>query len=786
MSMEKRRKHLIRRPVKGDRTDLVDFDSSEDHASAKMLEDSRPETQAIDLGGLLNREVRASGSFDIKGVQRTALGGLLDALPTPALVVDKSGCILFCNEASTRLRPNLPEMVFIPFADIFVREKDAGKAVRLVRQVFRDKDEQVIEAAVGTKGSAVWGRMHMRSIKLGREEFVLILVEDLTPEKRQAILTRKYTKELQKARDDLERRVQERTAALATTNELLKRQIVETKQAQEGLKLAANVLSSSSEAIMITDARANIVEVNEAFCKITGHSREEVVGRNPRVMSSGLHDRGFWLSFWKILVETGRWHGEVWDRRKNGEIFPKLLSVSAVTNDDGAVTHYVGFFSDITRMKESEARLEHLAHFDPLTDLPNRLLFRDRLHQALVQAERDGRNAALIFLDLDGFKDINDTLGHRVGDKLLVEVGRRLLECVRRGDTVARIGGDEFTVVMSGIWQAGQVVDVAHRIINTLRSPINLEGNEVFITASIGVSLYPDDGNDVDQLLKNADTAMYHAKEQGNDNFQFFSEEMNAEIHRSVDLETKLRRSMQDDGLMVYYQPVVHCKTHQIIAIEALLRVSDSDGEALTAAPFIPVAEEKGLISPIGDWVLHTACSQNRYWQSRGFPKMRVAVNISMRQLRQPDFVARTLSLLEKSGLDPSFLELEVTESVMMSDTDLTIRALTDFRSHGINISVDDFGTGYSSLSYLKRLPIDKLKIDRSFVEDIETDYDARALMGAIVGLAHSLGLTVVSEGVETEDQFSLVSHQGCDAVQGYYLCPPMPATDFEKILNRL
>jgi len=645
---------------------------------------------------------------------------------------------------------------------------------------------QVMEGVIGSAGSRIWGKIHMRSVRLGGERFTLILIEDLTAEKKQAALSRKYTASLREAHDELEKKVSERTADLINANEKLRREVAVRRRAQKTLNLAAKVISSCNEAILVTDARANIVHVNQAFCKITGFSSQEVIGKNPNFMASDRHEREFWREFWNSIQTTGQWRGEVWDRRKNGEVFPKLLAVSAIRDENGDVSHYVGIFSDITRIKQTEERLESLAHYDPLTQLPNRLLLRDRMTQALFRAQEEHKLLALMYIDLDGFKDINDTLGHPKGDELLVRVAERLSGCARESDTVARLGGDEFTVLMPDIAEVRHIIPVAHRIIKALSRPFRLSNGEIFTSASMGISVYPYNGQDADTLLQHADNAMYHAKSQGKNNFQFFCNTMNNELTRVVGMELTLRRAIQSNGLLVHYQPVVDARTGRVMSMEALLRIRDTKGQVVSAGPYISVSEEKGLIVPIGEGVLRTACKQNMFWQDAGYPCLRMAVNVSMRQLQEHNVVGRFLSVMEETEHDPRYLELELTESAIMKNPKTVTAMLNEFRRHGVSITIDDFGTGYSSLSRLKDLPVDKLKIDRSFLRGITSDPSQKALIKAVVTAAHNFNITVVAEGVESREQMEVLCELDCDALQGYYFSPAIPAEDFHCLPEAL
>ncbi len=741
-------------------------------------------TQAINLTSIFCRDVTSSGSFDMRGVQKTTLARLLNAVPIPALLLKPSCSILFTNEACAKFIAQQEQLSLRPFADLFHRPADAEKIRVHLKRLSLDRKPQIAEAVIGTDSIRMWGRIHFRFLRMGEERFILVLVEDLSPEKKQVFLARKYSDFLLRARDKLEMRVRERTTELTKANEDLRREIAVRRTAEGSLGLAAKVIESSNEAILVTNHRGNIVQVNDAFCETTGYAKEEVLGKKPKIMTSGRHNKEFWNDFRRTLTHDGFWKGEVWDRRKSGEIFPKLLSVSAVRDADGHVTHYVAIFSDITRIKQTEAQLQQLAHYDPLTELPNRLLFRDRLNRALIRAEWDGKLVALMFLDLDEFKNVNDTVGHPAGDELLVQVAGRLKACVRKGDTVARMGGDEFTVVMPSIEGTRPARLAAHRIMDALSSPFAVGAHEIFASASIGISMYPTDGDDIDRLLQRSDSAMYHAKAQGKKDFQFFSQEMNDELIRLVEMETVLRKAMGSKALLVYYQPLICCRTNQIIGAEALLRLKHPNGDIVSGGPFIPVAEERGLIAHIGEWVLHTACEHNKRLLESGFRDVSVSVNVSMRQLKQRGFVRNIFRILDEAHYDPSLLELELTESTMMSDLDSAVRALEDLRHHGIRVIVDDFGTGYSSLSYLRRLPVDKVKIDKSFVEEIAQGRAQRALVQSIISVAHSLDLGVVAEGIESVDQLRCLCELGCDAWQGYYFAPAMPLHSFESLLR--
>jgi diguanylate cyclase (GGDEF)-like protein/PAS domain S-box-containing protein len=578
--------------------------------------------------------------------------------------------------------------------------------------------------------------------------------------------------------------VQSKTTAVESVA-VFCRDITGSKQAQEKLRLSAKIIESSNEGILVTDVEGNIVDVNEAFCSLTGYSREEVIGKNPRMMKSDRHGRDFYKEMWRSLKETGHWAGEVWDRRKNGAVFPKLLSISAVRNDTNQVAYYVGIFTDITNIKLTEQRLRHLAHFDPLTELPNRLLFHDRLHQALIEVERHKWMVALILLDLDRFKNINDTFGHQAGDALLDAVAKRLVTCVRKSDTVARLGGDEFTVILPEMPDPKAVARIARKITDVFTRPFHLGGREVFVTASMGITMYPNDGSQVERLLQNADMALYRAKEQGRNNFQFFSEDMNIEVVKRLELELALRGALERHEFAVYYQPRLDCATGSITGVEALVRWDHPTKGVVEPGDFILAAEETGLIVPIGEWVLRTSCLQKRLWQEAGLPSMTMAVNVSARQLSQTDLVDTAVRVISDNGLDPASIELELTESVAMKDADTTIKILREFKKNGIRVCIDDFGTGYSSLSYLKRFPIDKLKIDKSFIESCPTDPDDKAIVETVVAMAHSLKLRVVAEGVETQDQLNLLRAVDCDEWQGFHCSPPVPAENFVEILQK-
>ncbi|MFA7239146.1 MAG: EAL domain-containing protein [Sulfuricellaceae bacterium] len=549
-------------------------------------------------------------------------------------------------------------------------------------------------------------------------------------------------------------------------------------------KVADDIFEYSTEGVLITDTQGHILNVNKAFTRVTGYSRDEVVGKMPTILNSGRHDKVFYEAMWASLTGEGHWEGEIWNRRKNGEIYLEWLSIGAVKSIRGVATHYVAIFSDITVARENEQRLHQLAFFDHLTNLPNRILFQDRLERAIVRADRDSSMVAVMLLDLDRFKIINDTLGHKAGDRLLVEAARRLAGCIRRSDTAARLGGDEFAVILSEMSDANSVSDVAKKILDAVAVPYTLEGQEVFITTSIGISLYPHSGKTVEALTKAADIAMYLAKSQGRNNLQFFRNSGNDAAVALFALENHLRRALERNELMVYYQPQVEIETGKITGMEALVRWQHPDQGEILPGQFIPLAEETGLIVPIGEWVLRQACAQNKAWQDAGLPKMRMAVNLSARQLKQKDLAEKVVEILDETRLDPNWLELELTETTVMQNAEEALGLLNQLKSVGVWLSIDDFGTGYSSLSYLKRFPIDTIKIDKSFICTVTTNEDDASIAQAIIALAESLHLKVIAEGVESRDQFLFLrEHQCCDA-QGFFFSRPLPADTITTLLQ--
>jgi diguanylate cyclase (GGDEF)-like protein/PAS domain S-box-containing protein len=566
--------------------------------------------------------------------------------------------------------------------------------------------------------------------------------------------------------------------------------ITERKRTEEELRIAAAAFESQ-EAIMITDPDGVILRVNRAFADSTGYTAEEVIGRKPSLLKSGRHDAAFYAAMWDSLIEAGTWQGEIWDRRKDGAVYPKWLAISAVKGDDGVVTHYVGTHQDITERKNAEEKIAELVNFDSLTHLPNRTLLVDRLKQAMTISARTDTCATLLFIDLDNFKMLNDTLGHDKGDLLLREVAQRLVAIVREVDTVARVGGDEFVVVLgslSGSPQeaAIQTEAIGEKILAALNAPYSLGDIEYHNTASIGATVFKGHQTSIDDLLKQADLAMYKSKETGRNAMRFFDPVMQTLAMERAALETSLRKAIEGGQFLLYYQPQV-VGGDRVTGAEALVRWQHPERGLVPPSDFIPLAEETGLILPLGDWVLKTACVQLALWKNRTeFADLTIAVNVSAQQFRDPGFVDKVLSVISHTGANPNRLKLELTESLLVDNVQDIIAKMYALKARGVGFSLDDFGTGYSSLAYLKRMPLDQLKIDRSFVRDVLVDPNDAAIAKTIVALAQSLGLGVIAEGVETESQRDFLADAGCHCYQGYFFSRPLPIDDFEQFAQRI
>ena len=560
--------------------------------------------------------------------------------------------------------------------------------------------------------------------------------------------------------------------------------ITERKEATEQLRLFARIFDTINEGVVVTDSTNNIVSVNPAFSSITGYSAAEAIGKNPRMLHSGLMDKVFYDKMWQSINKTGRWQGEISDRRKNGESYVEWLSISTMKDERGEFSHHIAVVSDISERKAAEEHMVYIAQHDFLTDLPNRMMLHDRLTQAIAHAGREQRKVAVMFLDLDRFKAINDTLGHLVGDKLLKIVASRITSVARVSDTVSRLGGDEFAIMLPYIENMDDIATIAVKLLTSVAGPCVIDGNDIEVTTSIGISVFPEDGDDSESLIAHADAAMYQAKGNGRNNYQFFTHEMNRRTLERMAIKNKLSHALERNELFLLYQPQVDLQSGRIIGAEALVRWDHSLYGNVLPAQFIPIAEENGLIPPIGEWVLREACRQNQKWRKLGLMKITMAVNLSAVQFRQKNLGEIIKDVLHESGLAPSGLELEITEGIVMQDAEAAILLLEDMKAMGLKLSVDDFGTGYSSLSYLKRFPIDKFKIDQSFVHDLATDTDDAVIVSTIISMAHSLKLKVIAEGVETAEQLAFLKQQGCDEIQGYYFSKPVSAEEFTKLLS--
>ena len=554
------------------------------------------------------------------------------------------------------------------------------------------------------------------------------------------------------------------------------RDITERKMHEDALRQAATVFENTRDGVIITDLQPRILGVNRAYTDITGYTHDEVFGLNPRILQSERHHKAFYQAMWRSIKNNGYWQGEIWNRRKSGEIYPEWLTISTVRNADGQPTHYVGVFTDISRLKKTEARLEHLAHHDPLTDLPNRLLFLSRVQHALGSARRRKEKIAVLFLDLDRFKTVNDSLGHPSGDELLVAIAKQIGQRLHSEDTLARLGGDEFLILLESVERAHQAADIAQDLLKTLETPFTLgSGHEVYIGASIGISVYPDDAQGVTELIQHADAAMYKAKEQGRNSFHFYTQEMTQAAVERLELETAIRRGLEQNEFVLHYQPLIDLRTEKTVGFEALIRWQHPQKGLIYPGAFIPAAEETGLILALGKWVLHTACAQCRRWLDQGMAPAFVAVNLSARQFQGQEIDQQVREALEHTGLPGHYLELELTESMVLEPGEAAAQKLATLKTLGIRLAIDDFGTGYSSLAYLKRLPINKLKIDRSFISNMIQDEDDQQLVSTIINMAHNLRLSVLSEGVETQAQAELLKRMGCDFAQGYFYSKPQP-----------
>ncbi|GAB4255894.1 MAG: hypothetical protein Kow0065_04270 [Methylomicrobium sp.] len=550
------------------------------------------------------------------------------------------------------------------------------------------------------------------------------------------------------------------------------------------LELYAKVFKQTQEGVIICDRHKKIVTVNQAFQRITGYTDHEAVGTKPDIFCSNRQSRHFYRLLWSQIKNTGFWQGELWSRRKNGETYPQWLTISAAKDEQGVVEYYIAIFSDITHNKQIEARLQHLAHYDPLTDLPNRLLLQARIEHGLDVARSHHQPLALLFLDLDHFKNINDSLGHSIGDRLLIETGKRLKTMLNEEDTVARLGGDEFNIVLIDT-DAERATRFADELLEALSEPIEIGDYSFHLSASVGISVFPEQGSDYETLSRNADTALYQAKSKGRNQSQLFTPEMQARSQRRMALEIDLRRALDEGQLELYYQPQVEIEHQTIVGAEALLRWRHPEWGFVSPGEFIPVAEDSGLIMPIGTWVLEQAAFQVKQWQNEGLPDITIAVNLSLAQFRQKDLIEQVQSILQKHDLDPHCLELELTESIAMQDAETAIEKTQQLSDLGVKLSIDDFGTGYSSLSYLQRLPIHKLKIDQSFSAKMLGSKNTENIVDAIIGLAKNLNLKIIAEGVEDAEQLAHYQHKGCDMIQGYYFSRPIPAAQFADLLCR-
>ena len=553
-------------------------------------------------------------------------------------------------------------------------------------------------------------------------------------------------------------------------------------------KLASKLVENAMDGILITDKDGVILYANNAFLYISGYSLEETLGKTPKIVQSGKHGQEFYKEMWDTLKRDGAWKGEIWNKRKNGELYPQLLTITEIKDPaDGERIYYASVIHDLTEVKKSEEELKHRAYHDALTKLPNRHLFMDRLEQAVNRAKRRHAKFAVLFIDLDNFKNVNDSLGHNVGDMLLKEISQRLIGCARDVDTVSRIGGDEFTIILEGVEKEGEIGIVASRVLKSMSVPFSFDGTELYVTASVGIAVYPENGDSATSLLKNADLAMYHVKEMGRNNFHYFTESLNRKAVNRLEMEIRLRKAIKDKEMVAHYQPKIDIFSGKIIGMEALARWPKSMEMLGGPSDFIPIAEQTGMIIDMDTLILEKACTFAKTLKETFNGKadfLRVSVNLSTKNLESLDLLKNLIEIVERSGLDPRDVEFEVTESVIVRNVESAIAILNSLSRNGFSISIDDFGTGYSSLSYLTKFPLSTLKIDKSFVENLAVEPNARAIAKAIVSMAHGINIKAIAEGVESVEQLEFLRDIGCDQMQGFLFSKPLPEQEMMDLMK--
>jgi len=706
------------------------------------------------------------------------LRGILDTVADAIITINTKGIVVAFNKAAEHIFGYEAREVLGHNISMLISEPHATNHDQYLANYLETGKKKIIgvagreEVGVRKNGESFPLELAVSELRHGTKRFFTGVVRDITGRKQ-------AEEQIRRAHDELEIRVEERTRELT-------QEIVERHRAEDKLRLAGEVIEALTEGVVIIDPDFRISSVNPAYTIISGFNVEEVIGNFPINHTALSQGGAMFDEMWSGLEARGRWEGEFWNLRKNGEEYAERLSVTAITSPTGEVMQFAAIISDITKRKQDEERILYQANYDSLTGLPNRSLFLDRLTQAINNMERSEKTLGLLFIDLDGFKLVNDTLGHDVGDMLLKEAAKRLGACVRTGDTVARLGGDEFTIIMPNLDDSKNAPLLAQRVLDSLARAFLLGGHEAFVSASIGITIYPDDATDAQELLKNADSAMYRAKEEGKANYQFYTSDMNDQIKERLIVKNGLSKALENDEFVLLYQPKLDLKTNRVTGAEALMRWESPDMGLVSPVKFIPVLEETGMVVEVGEWAIHTACRQHAEWLKQGLPPIKVAVNLSARQLREPSFVNIVKTALKNAGLPSSAIEIEITESMLMSDAPIIVAALEDLHDFGVHISMDDFGTGYSSLSYLKRFPIDTIKIDRSFVNDIHVDADDAEIIHTIINMGHTLNRKIIAEGVETEEQLDILKAYRCDEIQGYFFSRPLPSADFMTFVKGL